>query len=300
VSKKLKIGLALGGGGARGLSHIGVLKVLEANQIPIDVIAGTSIGAIAGAVYSLHLNASVLEERALAFLQAPVFHESGLDLFKKKKAAENFFGQVAKYVKERIVINLAHSRPSLVGSWRVTRAVEFMIDDKTFENCRIPFACVATDLTTGEEVVFRRGSLRQAVAASMSIPGFLPPVRHDGRLLVDGAVVAPVPINACKLLGADVVIAVDVSQPINDAKAMENVVDIIFRSNSILSYQYKQMLLDHADVVIRPEVGEVHWSEFQNAQALIAAGQRAAEQMLPQVRQLFERKLSIWRRLFGS
>jgi NTE family protein len=300
LSKKLKIGLALGGGGARGLAHIGVLKVLEANQIPIDVIAGTSIGAIAGAVYALHENASVLEERALAFLQAPVFHESGLDLFKKKKAAENFFGQVAKYVKERIVINLAHSRPSLVGSWRVARAVDFMVDDETFESCRIPFACVATDLNSGEEVVFRRGRLRQAVAASMSIPGFLPPVRLDGRLLVDGAVVAPVPINACKLLGADAVIAVDVSQPINGVGALENVVDIIFRSNSILSYQYKEMLLEYADVVIRPEVGEVHWSEFQNVQPLVAAGERATEQVLPKIRQLFDRKPSIWRRLFGN
>jgi len=300
VSKKLRVGLALGGGGARGLSHIGVLKALEANKIPIDIITGTSIGAIAGAIYALHQNASVVEERALAFLQAPVFHDSGLELFKKKKAAENFFGQVAKYVKERIVINLAHSRPSLVGSWRVARAVDFMIDDKTFENCQIPFACVATDLNTGEEVIFRCGSLRRAVAASMSIPGFLPPVRYDGRLLVDGAVVAPVPINACKLLGADVVIAVDVSQPINSAGALENVVDIIFRSNSILSYQYKQLLLDYADVVIQPNVGEIHWSEFQNVQPLVAEGERATLQMLPKIQQLFERKQSIWRRLFGS
>jgi NTE family protein len=300
VSKKLRVGLALGGGGARGLAHIGVLKALEANKIPIDIIAGTSIGAIAGAVYALHLNASVLEERALAFLQAPVFQESGIELFKKKKAAENFFGQVAKYVKERIVINLAHSRPSLVGGRRVARVVEFMIDDKSFDSCQIPFACVATDLVTGEEVIFRRGSLRQAVAASMSIPGFLPPVRYDGRLLVDGAVVAPVPINACKLLGADVVIAVDVSQPISSGNTFENVVDIIFRANSILSYQYKQMLLDYADVVISPNVGEVHWSDFRNVRPLVAEGERAAQQMLPQIRQLFERKQSIWRRLFGS
>lgn len=300
MSKKLRVGLALGGGGARGLAHIGVLKALEANKIPIDIIAGTSIGAVAGAVYALHLNASVLEERALAFLQDPVFQESGVELFKKKKAAENFFGQVSKYVKERIVINLAHSRPSLVGGRRVARVVEFMIEDRNFESCQIPFACVATDLVTGEEVIFRRGSLRQAVAASMSIPGFLPPVRYDGRLLVDGAVVAPVPINACRLLGADVIIAVDVSQPMSSGNTFENVVDIIFRSNSILSYQYKQMLLDYADVVISPNVGEVHWSDFQNVRPLVAEGERAAQQMLPQILQLFERKQSIWRRLFGS
>jgi len=300
VIKKLKVGLALGGGGARGLAHIGVLKVLEANQIPIDIIAGTSVGAIVGAFYALRPTASALEQKVLAFLQAPAFHESGLDLFKKKKAVENFFGQVAKYVKERIVINLAHSRPSIVGGWRVSRAVDFLLEDKTFENCHIPFACVATDLVTGEEVVFRQGSLRQAVSASMSIPGFLPPIQYDGRLLVDGAVVAPVPINACKALGADVVIAVDVSQPILGMGTFENIVDIIFRSNSILSYQYKQMLLDHADLVIQPNVGEVHWSEFRNVESLVAEGERATRQALEKIQQLFEHKHSIWQRLFGS
>ncbi len=296
--KKLRVGLALGGGGARGLAHIGVLKVLEAHQIPVDVIAGTSIGAIIGAFYALHPEASKLEERTTAFVQAPEFQESGLDLFKKKKAAENFFGQVAKYVKERVVINLAHSRTSLVGGWRVSRAVEFMLEDQTFEQCRLPFACVATDLVSGGEVIFREGSLRKAVAASMSIPGFLPPLQHDGRLLIDGAVVAPVPINACKLLGAEVVIAVDVCQPLDGAGNFENVIDVIFRASTITSHHCKEMLLVDADVVIRPNVGEVHWSEFRKVRDLVAAGERAAEQMLPKIQNLFEQKRSLWRRLF--
>lgn len=299
MSKKLKIGLAFGGGGARGLAHIGVLKVLEANRIPIDVIAGTSIGALAGAVYALHSQASVLEERTLAFLQAPAFRESGLDLFKKKKEGENFFGQVSQYVKERIVINLAHSRPSLVGGWRIARAVEFMLEDKTFENCQIPFVCVATDLVSGKEIIFRRGNLRQAVAASMSIPGFLPPIPGNNRLLVDGAVVAPIPIHACKRLGADVIIAVDVSQPVTDGANCENVVDVIFRANTILSYHYKEMLLEHADAVIRPDVGGVHWSEFRSAKTLIAEGERAATEKLPEIQRLAEKKRSLWQRLFS-
>jgi NTE family protein len=300
LSKKLRVGLALGGGGARGLAHIGVLKVFEKHQIPIDVITGTSIGAIVGAFYALQPQANLLEERTLAFVHAPEFHESGLDLFKTKKAAENFFGQVAKYVKERVVINLAHSRPSLVGGWRVSRAVDFMLEDQMFEHCRIPFACVATDLISGEEVIFRQGSIRQAVAASMSIPGFLPPIRHDGHLLVDGAVVAPVPINACKLLGAEVIIAVDVSQPLDGAGNFENVIDVIFRASTITSHYNKEMLLDYADVVIRPNVGQVHWSEFRKIRELVAAGERAAEQMLPKVQSLFEQKKSIWKRLFGG
>ncbi|MDZ7343954.1 MAG: patatin-like phospholipase family protein [candidate division KSB1 bacterium] len=299
MSGKLRVGLALGGGGARGMAHIGVLKVLEANQIKLEAIAGTSIGAILGAAYALHPDAKALEERTIAFINAPQFKESGLDLFKKKKAAENFFGQVAKYVKERVVINLAHSRPSLVGAWRVSRAVDFMLEDKNFEDCRIPFACVATDLITGEEIVFRKGSLRKAVAASMSIPGFLPPINYNSHLLVDGAVVAPVPVNACKLLGAEVVIAVDVSQGLGGTGAFDNVIDIIFRASTITSQKYNQTLLAKADVIIRPEVGEVHWSEFHSVGVMVAEGERAAKMMLPEIQHLLERKRSIWQRLFG-
>ncbi|MDZ7290131.1 MAG: patatin-like phospholipase family protein [candidate division KSB1 bacterium] len=299
MSRKLRVGLALGGGGARGLAHIGVLKVLEANQIPIDMIAGTSIGAIVGAVYALNPKASVLEQRALAFLQAPEFHESGLDLFHKKKAAENFFAQVAKHVKERVVINLAPSRISLLGGWRITRAVEYLLEDRKFENCRIPFACVAADLITGEEIVFRRGSLRKAVAASMSIPGFLPPVQHDGHLLVDGAVVALVPVKACKLLGADLVIAVDVSQSLNASDTFDNVIDIVFRASSITAHKWNQVLLQDADVIIRPRVGNVHWSEFHDMQTLIAEGENAAKKMLRKIERLVERKPALWRRWFG-
>jgi NTE family protein len=291
--------LALGGGGARGLAHIGVLKVLDANGIKVDMIAGTSIGAIVGAAYALHPQASVVEERASAFVKAPEFHESGLDLFKKKKAAENFFGQVAKYVKERVVINLAHSRLSLVGGWRVSRAVDFILEDKNFEDCRIPFVCVATDLATGEEVIFRKGRLRKAVAASMSIPGFLPPVNYNSYLLVDGAVAAPVPITACRLLGADAVIAVDVSQDLGNSTDLENVIDIIFRASTITSFKYKQMLLKSAEVVIRPKVGSVHWSEFHQVQAMIVEGERAAKKMLPQIYRLLGKKRSLWQRLFG-
>ena len=158
---------------------------------------------------------------------------------------------------------------------------------------------MAADLRTGEEVVFRRGDLRKAVAASMSIPGFLPPLQYDGHLLVDGAVVAPVPINACKALGADLVIAVDVGQPLAGAGTFDNVIDVIFRASTITSHHCKERLLGDADVVIRPNVGECHWSEFRNVKALVAEGARGAELMLPKIQSLLEQKRSLWQRLFG-
>ena len=304
MSGKLRIGLALGGGGARGMAHIGVLKALEANQINVEVIAGTSIGAILGAAYALHPDAKALEERTIAFINAPQFKESGLDLFKKKKAAENFFGQVAKYVKERVVINLAHSRPSLVGAWRVSRAVDFMLEDKNFEDCRIPFACVATDLKTGEEVIFKEGRLRQAVAASMSIPGFLPPINYNSHLLVDGAVVAPVPVNACKLLGADVVIAVDVSEGLYHNSQIENAIDVNFRASLITARRYTNLLIQQADVIIQPAVGRFHWSDFSQFETIIDLGKTATNEALSHIFSATKKRgvvkeKSIWKRLFG-
>ena len=294
-----RIGLALGGGGARGLAHLSVLRVLEENDIPIAAIAGTSIGAIIGASYALEPKIDKVQKEIQEFLHSPKFMESGFDLFKKRTAAENFFGQVATYVKERIVINLAHSRLSLVGAWRVSRAVDELLACRKFQDCRIPFCCVATDLQSGEEVIFREGELSKPVQASMSIPGFLPPVEHNGHLLVDGAVLSPVPVAACRALGADVVIAVEVGQRLDQNGELDSVIDIVFRASSITARQYTEMLLREADVVIRPEIGDIHWSEFSKMQIALTAGERAAKKALPEIRRYVKPRRSLWQRVFG-
>lgn len=295
-----RIGLALGGGGARGLAHLSVLRVLEENRIPIAAIAGTSIGAIIGASYALQPDIDKVQKEIQEYLQSPKFMESGFDLFKKKTAAENFFGQVATYVKERIVINLAHSRLSLVGAWRVTRAVDELLAGRSFQECKIPFCCVATDLHSGEEVVFREGDLTKAVQASMSIPGFLPPVKYDGHLLVDGAVLSPVPVAPCRTLGVDVVIAVEVGQRLDQDGEMDSVIDIVFRASAITARQYTEFLLRDAEVVIRPEVGDIHWSEFSKMPIILSAGERAAKKALPEIRRYVKPRRSLWQRVFGS
>ncbi len=294
-----RIGLALGGGGARGLAHLSVLRVLEENDIPIAAIAGTSIGAIIGASYALEPNIDKVQKEIQDFLHSPKFMESGFDLFKKKTAAEDFFGQVATYVKERIVINLAHSRLSLVGAWRVSRAVDELLAHRKFEECQIPFCCVATDLHSGEEVTFREGELSKPVQASMSIPGFLPPVEHNGHLLVDGAVLSPVPVVACRALGVDVVIAVEVGQRLEQDGELDSVIDIVFRASTITARQYTEMLLREADVVIRPEVGDIHWSEFSKMPMALTAGERAAKKALSDIRRYVKPRRRLWERVFG-
>ncbi len=296
--RRPKIGLALGGGGARGLSHIGVLKILEAARVPIAMIAGTSIGALVGGCYALRPDAIELERRVREYIESPQFKNTGLDRFKRPEPAENFFGQVAKYVRERIVINLAHSRLSVVGADRMGRVVEAVLDDRRIEDTKIPLLIVATDLHTGDDCIMREGSIREAALASAAIPGFLPPVKQNGHLLVDGAVTAPVPVRALQDAGMDIIIAVDVGQEISTQPEAQNIVDIMFRTNSITSHKLKTLLLEAADVIVRPDVGHIHWADFQNIRDLIEEGERAAREKLPDILELIREKRPFWMRLF--
>ncbi|RMD93231.1 MAG: hypothetical protein D6813_04445 [Calditrichaeota bacterium] len=296
MKRKFRIALALGGGGARGCAHIGVLKVLERENIKVDLIAGTSIGAVVGSIYAITGQVKKVEERFNLFLKSEEYKKSGLELFKRKEPAENFFGQVATYVKERIVVNLAHSKTSLVGGWRLQQAMEFLIPKGRIEETKIPFVAVASNLVNGEQVVFMEGDLQEIVTASSSIPGFVPPYELNGYLLVDGSVVCPIPVEPARQLGAEIVIAVDVGQDLNSNPDINNVINIIFQTNHMTARHYNLHLLQFADVVIRPEVGKVHWSEFKLLNYLIEEGEKATEKVLPQIRKVLRAKQNFLRK----
>jgi NTE family protein len=300
MKTNLKIALALGGGGARGCAHIGVLKVLERENIPVPLITGTSNGAVVGAIYAKYDQAAKVEERFEQFLTSEEYKKSGLELFKQKEPAENFFGQVATYVKERVVVNLAHSKTSLVGGWRLRQAMDFLIPEGRIEDTKIPFVTVASNILNGKEVVFTEGDMRSIIAASSSIPGFLPPYEVNGYVLVDGSVVCPVPVEPARHYGADLVIAVDVGQELNENPKLDNVINIIFQTNHMTARHYNLHLLEKADVVIRPNVGEVHWSEFKLLQYMIEEGERVTQEALPMIRRIIRNKSSLWRKLLVS
>jgi NTE family protein len=202
-----KIGLALGSGAARGLAHIGVLKVLSANQIPIDFIAGSSIGALIGALYVSGLSIDQMEEVAC-----------NVDW----KLTAQLFTPTLPYA-------------GLVEGKRIRHFLGSLIGDKNFEDAKLPFAVVATDVLTGEEIIIKNGSLIEAVRASISIPGIFTPVVYQNRFLVDGGVVNPVPVDVVRDMGADIVIAVNVMSSLN-AKA----------KNIILPDETSQKSLRHA------------------------------------------------------
>lgn len=299
VERKSKVALALGGGGARGCAHIGAIKILERENIPIDLIVGTSIGAVIGAIYATLGDAQKLEERFQDFLKSEEFLKSGLDLFKRKEPVENFFGQVATHIKQRIVVNLAQSKSSLVGGQRLQRAMDFLIPQGRIEDTKIPFYPIASNILNGEQVLFWEGDMRTIVGASASIPGFLPPYEVNGYLLVDGSVVCPIPVEPARDLGADVVIAIDVGQKLNENPDLSNVINIIFQTNHMTARHYHLHLLKQADVVIRPNVGLVHWSEFKLLNYMIEEGERVTEEALPKIREVIKSRKSLWKRVLN-
>ncbi|OQX95331.1 hypothetical protein B6I21_05975 [candidate division KSB1 bacterium 4572_119] len=281
-----KIGLALGGGGARGLAHIGVLKILEQEQIPIDFIAGTSAGAVIGAMYALNPDAREIQIKIEELFNSSYFHKLNLERIHKKNGSDTFFSHVVTFLKERIVINFAYKRLSLIGNRKFIDTLNLIIQNKDITQTAIPFCVVATDLVSGNDVILKTGDLISAVTASGSIPGFLPPVTYSNNLLLDGGISQKVPVDAAIGLGAEIVIAVDVSQKLEKKTEYDNILEILNRTGQITSATLTKIQLQKADLVLKPEVGQFHWSEFKNLDNLISAGENEARRQITKLKKI--------------
>lgn len=297
--EKVKVGLALGGGGARGLAHIGVLKVLEKENIPIDLITGTSMGAIIGAVYALKKDISAIEKITEKYSKISEF---SIDLSfseKERKGKPFFFKKMSDFLKRGYILNLELRRKYINDGEGVKKVIKDLVGDKAFTDTKIPFAAVAADLVKGEKVIIRRGKLFDALLASASIPGMFPPVMLDKKILVDGGIVDVVPIEVAQSLGANFVIAVSVSQTIKKRAEFSNAVEIFFRSDSITSAELRKLQLSFADVVITPKVGRFHWSDFSKPEQCVREGEIAAQNAILELEKKLKKvKPSWWKRLF--
>ncbi|GBC82254.1 putative NTE family protein [bacterium HR10] len=265
--RRPKIGVVLGGGGAKGLAHIGVLKVLEEAEIPIDGIVGTSVGAFIGGAYA-----------------------SGVPI-----------PQMIEMARRIRWSDLGRLRPSRLGLRDGRRMEDFIrahFPVTRFEELRIPLAVVATDIATGQMRVFTTGDLAFAIRASCAIPGyFTPALDEEGRMLVDGAIVANLPTLVAVTLGAERVIAVDVNAyPIMETPP-RNAFQIYTQALAILSFTAQSYMAEHADVLISPDVASFSWDELERADELIRAGEEAARKRLPDCRALLSRREGFFRRL---
>jgi len=252
------IGLALGGGFARGFAHLGVLQVLEQHHIPIACIAGTSVGSILGAAYA---SAAPLA-RIIATCRTLKFRDIG---------------------------SWHVSRLGLASNHRLGDLVERVFDAKQFEDLRIPLAVVATDLNTGEPVMLTHGNLVDAIRASCAFPGLFEPVKIGTRCLADGGLVAPVPTRAARDLGADFVLGVSVGIQEGDRESPSNIFQVVTRAVSAAQKHQLEVWERYADLVLRPDLHSFAWDAFDRADEAIEAGAEVTTRALPRIHKYLER-----------
>jgi len=283
--KKKRIGLALGGGGARGLAHIGVLRVLEREGIPIDLIVGTSIGALVGGAYASGINPDELQKKVEMYLNSAEFRSSAMKALEKAhaKGELGLTQKIQTYLRNCFYMIQAMFKPGILSNEDFQTTINYFVPDIQIEETRIPFRAVATDLVSGEQITFSHGPLRQAVMASCAVPGAIAPLKEGERLLSDGGIICLVPSSVARKEGADIVISVAVDQRIS-SEELRTVVDVYHRVSEIMGEKLKHYELADADVVILPEVGDSHWSDFSQAVNLIDQGEKAAMEKLDEIR----------------
>ncbi len=253
-----KIALVLGGGAARGFAHVGVIKVLEAQGIVPDIVVGTSAGALVGALYAAGYGGFDLQRVAMQIDDSVIADWSLPDRgFIKGESLQNF----------------------------VNRAVQ----NRTLEKLNKPFATVVTDLQSGEMVVFRTGNTGMAVRASSSVPGVFQPVSINGRDYVDGGLVSPVPVRAARAMGAEIVIAVDISNKPRFGKTRDSI-DVMLQSFAIMGQSIAGYELSGADIIIRPDTGQMRGTDFDNRQNAILEGERAAQAAIIEIKRKIAEK----------
>lgn len=265
MTKAPKVGLALGAGAAKGFAHLGVLKVLEEEKIPIDLIVGCSMGSIFGALYG-----------------------AGADLDLLEKLLEQ--------LPQKQLFDLAVPKMGLIRGHRLEALLKLLTKDMDFSQLNIPVYVVAVDVEKGEKVVISEGSVAEAVRCSISIPGIFVPKPWRGRLLVDGAVLERVPVGVAQKCGADIVIAVDVKfgGESNREIKVTNIFEVFLNSIELMEREVALPYLSEADVLIQPDLAHIASSEFHRFKECIAIGEAAARRAIPQIKQLLtERGINI-------
>jgi len=298
----LKVGLALGGGAARGIAHVGVLRVLEREEIPIDIIVGTSMGAIIGGAFASGQPAAELETRVREVLSSEEFRKNRLNFLKETKQQRGgLLFSVANLVRKGIFYGVSTLRPSFLSAQEFAGSIEAIMPDVNIEDMPIRFGAVTLDIESAREVVLCHGDLHASAHASSAIPGILPPVKVNGRMLIDGGWVDKIPVLPAFKMGADVVIAVDITAGLEDARDYNRGVDIMVRADAIKDSALVSYLRRMADVVIDPDVKKVHWADFGDFDYCIRAGAEATERVLSEIRQLLrhERVFSVLRQGSG-
>ena len=272
--------LALGGGGARGFAHLGVLQVINEARLPVRAIVGTSMGAVVGGMYLAHGSAGrAIDLWREAIEQGMIPSVRPIGRVPRADTREHPLIQVARRIRNRVVISFAMNRSTVLDDTELERALEYLIPDVQFSDLSQKLVVVATDLDTGEEVRLRQGSLRVALDATSAIPGMVPAVEVDGRRLVDGGAVGEIPAVAARDEGWPV-IAVDTSMDVPPVAEDDLVLDTMWRTQMMTARLLRQRQLKSATHVIRPQVGGARWAEWHRFDEFVEAGRVATREFL--------------------
>ena len=290
MSRFCKIGLALGGGGARGLAHLGILQELERAEISIDFLAGTSMGALVAAVYAQNPSAAEavrplpelsgqrrIQKNQLRFSPVPQPRRDS-------PRWEGIFQRFASFIRKGIFYSQSLTKQAPISEENFTQNINFLLDDKKLEETAIPLAVAALDLKSCQEVVLQKGSIRKAVSASCAIPGIMPPVKIEEWELIDGGWIDRVPVRPARNMGADFVIAVDVAEELDEDADFSTGLGIVLRTYDISRCALSRLQLEEADLVVCPDVSQVHWSDFGHLDECVRAGAEAMREKMEEIR----------------
>ncbi len=294
-----RIGVALGSGGARGLAHVGVLGVLEQEGLAPSHIAGTSMGSMIGALYAECCDVAELTRRLWAYTSDREFMASW-EPFVEDEELDRERGRISEFrrsVQRKILTFKTFSSPSQQDAEALFGPLRRLFTVENIEDLKLPFACVAIDLFSGQPRIFDHGFLTSAIYASSAIPGVFPPLPLGGQLLVDGGGPYRVPVNVARGLGAEFVIAIDIPSFMPEKEQFKTGLDTLLRSDAIARMRLNRMVLKQADFVVTPEVGQFHWANFAAADQIREAGEAAMRAALPELRRALRRRGSLRARI---
>lgn len=281
---KFKVAFALGGGGVRGIANIGVIRALTDAGIVPDMVAGSSMGAIVGALYADSGDIDVAEQTITRLLSSEEFRQKAQRISGSTDTDRSFLDRVyGKAIKGYFFYRFLF-KESVISTEAFFAEMDRIIPEKSFSELKIPFGCMALDLVSGYPEILHSGSVRRAVKASSAVPGIMPPVKVDTSMCVDGGWAETVPVSAARALGANFVIGIDVSReitPIDFHEEMKNSMDILFRADDVTRSLMNTLRTRKADFIIHPVVGDAEWSDFDNIETYISSGYSAGLAAVP-------------------
>lgn len=253
MARKPKVALVLGAGTARGLAHIGVLQVLLENEIPFDMIVGSSMGAMVGSIYAC-----------------------GVDMYMLDKMME--------IMNTSVLFDVGVTKLGFMSGNRLSKFLDMLTKKKNFDDLDLPVTVVATDLVSGQRILIEDGSISEAVRASISLPGIFAPVMKEQMMLVDGAVIARLPVEVARMKQADLIIAVDVTYGPGQRSEVKNTMDVILTSLDIMAKHQFEAVMPYTDILIQPAVGHISPRQLDKSREIVDLGRKAAQEKIVEIR----------------